>query len=66
MPSGYWNLDGWKGYEDARALYTTYIGNGKKLPKITDPAATAMGLRVDGLHQDPMETGLVGVRMRIM
>jgi hypothetical protein len=34
MPSGYCNLDGWKGYEDARVLYNTYIWNGNKLPKI--------------------------------
>jgi hypothetical protein len=45
MPGGYWNLDGWKGYEDARTLYITYIGNGKKLPKITDSATTAPGQR---------------------
>ena len=63
MPGGYWNLDGWKGHEDARALYTTYIGNGKKLPKITDPSATATGLRVDELHQGPMETELLGIEI---
>jgi hypothetical protein len=45
MPGGYWNLDGWKGYEDARTLYITYIGNGMKLPEITDPATTAPGQR---------------------
>ena len=63
MPCGYWNLDGWKGYNDATALYTTYIGNGKKLPEITDPAATATGLQVDGLQKDPMETILVGAEV---
>jgi hypothetical protein len=45
MPGGYWNLDGWKGYKDARTLYITYIENGKKLPKITDPTTTAPGQR---------------------
>ena len=43
MSGGYWNLDGWKGYEDARTLYITYIGNGKKRPEITDRATTAPG-----------------------
>ncbi len=34
MPGGYWNLHGWMGYEDVRALYYTYIWNGTKLPRI--------------------------------
>jgi hypothetical protein len=59
MPGGYWHLDGWKGFVDARAIYITYIANGKKLPNITDPAPT--GLQGDGLRQDPMATELVGV-----
>ena len=59
MPSGYWHLDGWKGFVDARAIYITYIANGKKLPNITDPAPT--GLQGDGLRQDPMATELVSV-----
>jgi len=59
MPGEYWHLEGWKGFVDSRALYSTYIANGKKLPNITDPAPT--GLQGDGLHQDPMATELVGV-----
>jgi hypothetical protein len=34
MPGAYWNIDGWKGYEDARASYNTFIWNGNKLPEI--------------------------------
>ncbi len=60
MPCGYWNFDGWKGYKDDGALYTTNIGTGKKMPKITDRATTATGLRVDELRQDPKKPGLVG------
>ena len=59
MPGGYWHLDGWKSFVDARALYSTYIASGKKLPNITDPAPT--GLQGDGLRQDPMATDLVSV-----
>ncbi len=46
---------------DARALYSTYIANGKKLPNITDPAP--IGLQSGGLRQDPMATELVGVEV---
>ena len=63
MPSGYWSLGGWRGYKDARALYITFIGNGKKLPNITDPATTATVLQVDEPHQDPMLTELVGTEI---
>ena len=42
MPGGYWPLDGWNGFVDDRALYSTYIGYGKKLPNITDPAPTGL------------------------
>ena len=61
IPSGYWNLEGWKGYVDVRDLCNTYIENGKKLPNITDPAGT--GLQGDGLRQDPMTTELVGAEV---
>ncbi len=53
MPGGYWNIDGWKGYEDARALYNNYIWNSNKLPKI----------QVDEWLQNPMATESIAVEV---
>jgi hypothetical protein len=60
IPGGYWNIDGWKGYEYVRALYNTYIRNGEKNPEIQvndwlqNPMADNAG---DNNGQDLQSTG---------
>ncbi len=53
MPGGHWNIDEWKGCEDARALYNNYIWNCNKLPKI----------QVDEWLQNPMATESIAVEV---
>ena len=54
LPGGYWGLENWKGFDEATALYNSYINNGKKLPESTDSiSATEHGGKICDYLREP-------------